>query len=87
MGGFDLREQVVRLVAQHLTPTHFYKNRDRVGDGAFRRLARKLEPELLYRVSLADCRARTGEFDTDAQDWFISRVRSLGVEERSRRPC
>ena len=86
MGGFDLREQVVRLVAHHLTPTHFYKNRERVGDGAFRRLARKLEPELLYRVSLADCRARTGEFDTEAQDWFISRVRSLGVEKRPPEP-
>lgn len=82
MGGFDLRGQVVRLVAHHLTPSHFYKNRERVGDGAFRRLARKLEPELLHRVSLADCRARTGAFDTDAQDWFIARVRSLGVEKR-----
>ena len=82
LGGFDLREQVVRLVALHLTPSHFYKNRERVGDGAFRRLAKKLEPELLYRVSRADCRGRTGEFDMDAQEWFIGRVRSLGVEKR-----
>jgi len=86
LGGFDLRGQVVELVAHHLTPSHFYKNRERVGDGAFRRLARKLEPELLHRVSLADCRARTGEFDTDAQEWFISRVRSLGVEKRPPAP-
>ena len=86
MEGFDLRGQVVRLVAHHLTPSHFYKNRERVGDGAFRRLARKLEPELLHRVSLADCRARTGEFDTDAQEWFIARVRSLGVEKRPPAP-
>ena len=86
LGGFDLRGQVVELVAHHLTPSHFYKNRERVGDGAFRRLARKLEPELLYRVSLADCRARKSGFDTEAQEWFISRVRSLGVEKRPPAP-
>ncbi len=82
LNGYDLRAQVVQLVSHHLTPSHFHKNRDRVGDGAFRRLARKLEPELLYRVSRADCRGRTGEFSTDAQEWFIEKVRSLGVERR-----
>jgi tRNA nucleotidyltransferase (CCA-adding enzyme) len=84
--GFDLREQVVQLVAHHLTPSHFYKNRERVGDGAFRRLARKLEPELLYRVSRADGRGRTGDFDLDAQEWFLAKVRSLGVEKRPPAP-
>ena len=84
--GFDLREQVVQLVSHHLTPSHFHKNRERVGDGAFRRLARKLEPELLYRVSRADCRGRTGEFSTEAQEWFIHRVRSLGVERKPPAP-
>ncbi len=86
LGGFDLRGQVAQLVAHHLTPSHFYKNRDRVGDGAFRRLARKLEPELLYRVSRADGRGRTGEFDLEAQEWFIGRVRSLGVEQKAPAP-
>ena len=80
LNGYDLRAQVVALVSHHLAPSHFFKNRDRVGDGAFRRLARKLEPELLYRVSLADCRGRTGEFSTEAQEWFIRKVRSLGVQ-------
>ncbi|HEV8376772.1 MAG TPA: HD domain-containing protein, partial [Candidatus Polarisedimenticolia bacterium] len=79
--GFDLREQVIQLVAHHLTPSHFHKNREGVGDGAFRRLARKLEPELLYRLSRADCLGRTGEFSTEAQEWFIEKVRSLGVEQ------
>jgi len=86
LGSFDLRGQVVQLVAHHLAPSHFYKNREQVGDGAFRRLARKLELDLLHRVCLADCRARTGEFDTDAQEWFIARVRSLGVEKRPPAP-
>jgi tRNA nucleotidyltransferase (CCA-adding enzyme) len=86
LNGYDLRDQVVQLVSHHLTPSHFHKNRDRVGDGAFRRLARKLEPELLYRVSRADCRGRTGEFSTEAQEWFIEKVRSLGVERKPPAP-
>ena len=86
LGGYDLRSQVVELVAHHLTPSHYFKNRENVGDGAFRRLARRLEPELLYRVSRADCLGRTGTFSTEAQEWFIERVRSLGVEEKPPRP-
>ncbi len=62
LGGYDLRGQVLELVAHHLTPSHFFKTRDNVGDGAFRRLARRLEPELLYRVSRADCLGRAGSW-------------------------
>jgi len=86
LGGFDLREQIVRLVSHHLSPSHLFKNRDRVGDGAFRRLARKLEPELLYLVSRADCLGRTAGFSTEAQEWFIGKVRSLGVERKPPSP-
>jgi len=84
--GYDARRQVIELVAHHLTPSHYYKNRDNVGDGAFRRLAARLEPELLYRVSRADCLGRTGSFSTEAQEWFIGRVRTLSVERRPPRP-
>jgi tRNA nucleotidyltransferase (CCA-adding enzyme) len=84
--GYDVREQVVQLVAHHLTPSHYFKNRDNVGDGAFRRLARRLEPDLLYRVSRADCLGRTGVFSTEAQEWFIDRVRTLSVESRPPAP-
>jgi len=87
LGGYDLRHQVIQLVAHHLTPSHYYKHRDNVGDGAFRRLARKLEPELLYLVSRADCLGRSpGVFPTDAQEWFIGRVRGLGVESGAPKP-
>jgi tRNA nucleotidyltransferase (CCA-adding enzyme) len=86
MAGYDLRGQVLALVGSHLAPSHFHKNRENVGDGAFRRLARRLEPELLYRVSRADCLGRTGNFSTEAQEWFIDRARALGVEERAPRP-
>ncbi|HYV86476.1 MAG TPA: hypothetical protein VFB49_11235 [Patescibacteria group bacterium] len=86
LDGYDVRTQVVALVNEHLAPSHLFKNRDNVGDGAFRRLARRLEPELLYRVSRADCLGRTGDFKTDAQEWFIERVRSLGVEQKPPAP-
>ena len=84
--GYDLREQVIQLVAHHLTPSHYFKNRDQVGEGAFRRLARKLEPDLLYRVSRADCLGRTGDFSTAAQEWFMAQVRGLRVETRPPAP-
>jgi tRNA nucleotidyltransferase (CCA-adding enzyme) len=87
LGGYDLRHQVIQLVAHHLTPSHYFKNRDNVGDGAFRRLARRLEPELLYLVSRADCLGRSpGVFATDAQEWFIARARGLGVEAGPPKP-
>jgi len=87
LDGYDVRAQVLALVGSHLSPSHLFKNRDNVGDGAFRRLARRLEPELLYRVSRADCLGRSpGEFSTDAQEWFIDKVRALGVEEKPPKP-
>jgi tRNA nucleotidyltransferase (CCA-adding enzyme) len=87
LDGYDVRAQVIALVGVHLSPSHLYKNRDRVGDGAFRRLARRCEPELLYRVSRADCLGRApGVFATDAQEWFIERVRALGVEQKPPAP-
>ena len=50
-----------------------------VGDGAFRRLAQKVDLELLARLARADCRGRTGTFDCSPMDWFIERARQLGV--------
>ena len=83
--GFDVRAQVVGLVAQHLKPGMFHKAGN-VGDGAFRRLAEKVDLELLARVARADCRGRTGHFDCSAMDWFIERARALGVEHRPPAP-
>jgi tRNA nucleotidyltransferase (CCA-adding enzyme) len=84
--GYDARRQVVGLVAHHLKPGMWHKVRDEVGDGAFRRLAQKVDLELLARLARADCRGRTGEFDCSAMDWFIARARSLGVEHRPPSP-
>jgi tRNA nucleotidyltransferase (CCA-adding enzyme) len=83
--GYDVRAQVVGLVAHHLKPGMFFKA-ENVGDGAFRRLAQKVDLELLARLARADCLGRAGAFDCSAMDWFVSRARALGVEHRPPAP-
>ena len=85
INGFDVRSQVVGLVAHHLKPGMLHKAAN-VGDGAFRRLAQKVDLELLARLARADCLGRTGTFDCSAMDWFLSRARALGVEHRPPAP-
>ena len=87
--GYDVRRQVVALVREHLKPGEFYKKREEVGDGAFRRLARRCEPDLLYRVARADSLGRNADwvpreqwYGAEAQEWFLQRARELDVEKR-----
>lgn len=81
--GYDVRQQVAGLVAHHLKPGAWFKVRDVVGNGAFRRLAQKVDLELLARVAVSDCQGRhPGVFDCSAMSWFLERARSLGVERR-----
>ncbi|HYV83135.1 MAG TPA: HD domain-containing protein [Pyrinomonadaceae bacterium] len=87
--GYNVRAQVIALVREHLKPGEFYKKRDEVGEGAFRRLARRCEPDLLYRVAKADSLGRNAEwvpqenwYGSEAQEWFIQRSRELQVEQR-----
>ena len=85
--GYDVRRQVLGMVAQHLKPGAWHKVRDEVGDGAFRRLAQKVDLELLALVAKSDCEGRApGSFDCTAMDWFLERARSLGVEHRPPAP-
>ena len=95
LDGYDVRDQVVQLVRYHLKPGEFYKveKKNPVGDGAFRRLARKVEPDLLYRVAKADSLGRNPDwlplekrFGSEAQEWFIERVRSLQIEKKAPEP-
>jgi tRNA nucleotidyltransferase (CCA-adding enzyme) len=76
---------VIGLVAHHLKPGMLHKAQQ-VGDGAFRRLAQKVDLELLARLARADCKGRTGAFDCSAMDWFIERARALGVEHQPPAP-
>jgi tRNA nucleotidyltransferase (CCA-adding enzyme) len=87
LDGYDVRNQVVQLVRYHLKPGEFYRVRDTIGDGAFRRLARKVTPDLLCRISLADNMGRNGDwiprekwFTPDAQEWFTAKIKELAVE-------
>jgi tRNA nucleotidyltransferase (CCA-adding enzyme) len=85
--GYDVRRQVLGMTAQHLKPGMWFKVRDEVGDGAFRRLAQKVDLELLARVAKSDCLGRQpGTFNCDAMDWFLERARHLGVEHRPPAP-
>jgi tRNA nucleotidyltransferase (CCA-adding enzyme) len=86
LDGFDVRAQVLGLVTEHLRPMAFFKARDTVTDGAFRRLAQKVDLELLARFARSDCHGRTGTFDCSGIDWFLERARSLGVEHRPPKP-
>jgi tRNA nucleotidyltransferase (CCA-adding enzyme) len=86
LDGFDARHHIVGLVAYHLAPGMWHKAATPVGDGAFRRLAQKVDLELLARLARADCRGRTGDFDCSAMDWFVERARALGVEHRPPEP-
>jgi tRNA nucleotidyltransferase (CCA-adding enzyme) len=86
IGGFDVARQVTGIVAHHLKPHAFSKSATPVGDGAFRRLAGKVDLELLARLAMSDCRGRTGTFDCSAIDRFLERARALGVEHRPPEP-
>lgn len=81
MEGYDVRAQVLGLVAHHLKPGAWRKSATGVGDGAFRRLAQKVDLELLARLAEADCQGRRpGVFDCSAMAWFLERARALGVQ-------
>jgi tRNA nucleotidyltransferase (CCA-adding enzyme) len=86
LDGYNVREQVLALVRDHLKPGEFFKKREEVSDGAFRRLARRCELDLLYRVAKADSLGRNADwlpreqwYDAEAQEWFIERARELEV--------
>ncbi len=91
INGFDVRGQIIQLVRYHLAPGMFYKSKP--GDGAFRRLARRVEPDLLYRVAKADNLGRNADwippekhFTSEAQEWFIEKARELEVEKEAPKP-
>jgi tRNA nucleotidyltransferase (CCA-adding enzyme) len=90
LDGYDVRKQILAIVADHLKPGVFSKTRDKVGDAAFRRLALKCELDLLYRVAKADSLGRRApgakEPDAAAQEWFIERARSLSVQQEGPKP-
>ena len=93
LDGYDVRAQVIALVRDHLKPGEFFKKRLEVSVGAFRRLARKCDLDLLYRVAKADSLGRNAEwvpkqnwYDAEAQEWFSERVRELELQDGAPAP-
>ena len=87
MDGYDVRAQVLALVENHMTPAAWYARRDDVGPGAFRRLSRKLEIDLLARLGHADCAGRGTRGDCRGMHaWMIERAAALGVERNEPEP-
>jgi tRNA nucleotidyltransferase (CCA-adding enzyme) len=84
--GYDVRRQVLGIVAHHLKPGMFRQSPTPVSDGAFRRLAQKVDLELLARVAKSDCLGRGPGFDCSAMDWFLERARELGVQHAPPEP-
>ncbi len=86
INGYDVRKQVLGIVAHHLKPGMFRQSPTPVSDGAFRRLAQKVDLELLARVAKSDCLGRGPGFDCSAMDWFLERARELGVQHAPPEP-
>ncbi len=86
MEGYDVRRQILGIVAHHLKPGMFRQAPTPVSDGAFRRLAQKVDLELLARVAKSDCLGRGVGFDCSAMDWFLERARELGVQHAPPEP-
>jgi tRNA nucleotidyltransferase (CCA-adding enzyme) len=89
LDGYDARAQILALVQHHLAPTHLWNSErrgDRVSDGAFRRLAMKVDPDLLRRLALADTRGRPPAPPSEAPDWLYGRMRELAVADGAPRP-
>ena len=82
----DLHEEVVPLVRRHLTPRIFFK--DQAGDGAIRRLARKVKRiDRLVRVAAADISGRPPRKDDFPEGpWLLSKARQLNVSDSEPKP-
>jgi tRNA nucleotidyltransferase (CCA-adding enzyme) len=80
VGGYDVRAQVLSLVREQLKPGEFYQARENSTDGDFRRLAQRVDIELLYRVAKSCAVTHGPATSTIAEDGFIERARALGVE-------
>ncbi|HVG22303.1 MAG TPA: hypothetical protein VNI02_24915 [Blastocatellia bacterium] len=84
LDGYNVRAIALALVREHLKPRDFYRERDRITDGDFRRLAQVVNLDLLYRVAKAHSLALAPP--PVAEEWFIERARALGVDEGPPRP-
>ena len=73
LNNYDVRAQVAAILSDEATPREFSARRENVSDGELRRVATRCEPKLLYHLARA-------QGDVEAAEWFIAKMRELGVE-------
>lgn len=78
IGGYDVRSQVFSLVRENQKPHEFNESRESTTDGDIRRLAQRVEIDLLYRVEKAW--ALGSGASTAAADWLLERATGFGVQ-------
>jgi hypothetical protein len=78
IAGYDVRQQVLSLVREQATPHQFYENREHTTPGDFRRLAQRVDMNLLYRLAKAD--ATAGNSSIEAAEWFKEQTLALNLE-------
>jgi len=83
IGGYDVRSQVLSLVQEQQKPREFFQSSS---DGDFRRLAQRVDIELLYRMAKSCALACKPARATTPEDWFIEKARALGVEHKAPSP-
>jgi tRNA nucleotidyltransferase (CCA-adding enzyme) len=89
LDGAPVRATVLALVQHHLAPTHLWNSEakgHRVSDGAIRRLAGRVDPDLLHRLALADSRGRPPAAPSPAPDWLFEKMRALEVASGAPKP-
>ncbi|MEW6127094.1 MAG: hypothetical protein AB1757_08650 [Acidobacteriota bacterium] len=85
INNYDVRKQVLALVSEHQKPIQFFESREQTTDGDFRRLAGRVEMNLLYHTVKADLIAG-GDKKAPAAKWFIEKVRQLDLQRGAPEP-
>jgi tRNA nucleotidyltransferase (CCA-adding enzyme) len=83
-GVVDVVDPVVALVREHLRPSQLYFARDKVKDGAIRRLATRVDIPALCRVAWSDAAGRSEPLPDpwESEAWLLDRAAGLGVREQ-----
>ena len=83
---YDVRSQALSLIRHREIPETWFRRAAQITDGDFRRLALRVEPGLIHRLSLADNLSDGVDASLEIAKWFVSRVRELGVEMEAPKP-
>ncbi len=86
----DVVDAVVAVVRDHLKPFQLWRDREKLQDGAIRRLALRVPLERLCQVARADHFGRTTPDalagDDDAGPWLLERAQALAVKDGAPKP-